>query len=292
MLEDDLVLVHASDWILTEWLEIRGDEHPLDITGHFPVLAGYDTYGNEIYLANVHSPTESFYCLTYVSQGAQNVSVTIPNGKTLSFSRFRVLVLRYDPCDVGVQGIPKDAKFQTGPVYWIRRGNLDSTEGDSKLRSDSGSLVELLEVDVENSPSAPLEDRAYVRCAGSEAPNSRFTEIKMSAANRDILEDLEPAAEISVTTETESFRVQENTTADVGEDGGLKERDTLFEILRERHLIEGQRQMLRAQRRALKDQLRELEDRDLELEELQATSMNPSQAQLTSICISEGEDSE
>ncbi len=35
------------------------------------------------------------------------------------------MVLRHDPCDIEVE-IPAGAKFQTGPVFWMHKGDYNS----------------------------------------------------------------------------------------------------------------------------------------------------------------------
>ncbi len=61
---------------------------------------------------------------THVTDGAYSVS-GINQGKQLTTSEFDVLVLRQDPCDVGLT-IPEGAKYQTGPVYWLQEKYLPS----------------------------------------------------------------------------------------------------------------------------------------------------------------------
>ncbi len=53
MHEDDSLIVHDFQGSLVFWLGVHGAEHPFDSTGHFPVLAGYDTSGREIFVARV-----------------------------------------------------------------------------------------------------------------------------------------------------------------------------------------------------------------------------------------------
>lgn len=98
------------------WLEVLGDKSSLDVTGHFPILAGFDISGNEIYVARIDSVRGRY---TYVSHGANNVSFIDHQGKLKITTRFYVMALKHDPCDLDAQVIPKGAKFQTGPFYWI-----------------------------------------------------------------------------------------------------------------------------------------------------------------------------
>lgn len=136
MLDDDILVPSnsfASESELWLWLEVNGDEHPLDITGHYPVLAGFDNSGREIYVARIES--NSGY--TYVSDGTLNVSFADHHGNPKVSSQFEVMVLKHDPCDVHAQAIPKRAKFQTGPVYWMRREAFEEYL-DSEYFCDSG----------------------------------------------------------------------------------------------------------------------------------------------------------
>lgn len=136
MNEDDVLVPscgYTSESELLFWLVVDGDERPFGVTGHFPILAGLDTSGEEIYVARI----ESCSGYTYVSDGARNVSFTNRRGKEKVSSRFEVMILKHDPCDVGVQNIPEGAKFQTGPVYWIRREDGgECSDSESEAGSD------------------------------------------------------------------------------------------------------------------------------------------------------------
>lgn len=111
------------------WLEVNGSEHPFNATGHFPVLAGYSTSGKELYVARL-----CFNSYTYVSDGARSVWNYACRAAEY---RFQVLVLRHNPCDVGPQMVPKGAKFQTGPVYWIH----DEDEHSKPLKEGRKAIL-------------------------------------------------------------------------------------------------------------------------------------------------------
>lgn len=64
----------------TVWLEVHCEERALDLTGHFPVLAGFDRSGDEIYLARISGSMDHLYLYTYVSQGTRNVMITHDSG--------------------------------------------------------------------------------------------------------------------------------------------------------------------------------------------------------------------
>ncbi|KLO18107.1 hypothetical protein SCHPADRAFT_936566 [Schizopora paradoxa] len=109
-----------SDVVISgyNYLEVDGDDDPFSAGGHFPVLAGYDVCGKELYVAEVvHGDGHIF---SYVPDGARSLSIADRNGEVRVCNRFRVLVLQYDPCVIGECSIPEGAKLQTGYVYWIR----------------------------------------------------------------------------------------------------------------------------------------------------------------------------
>jgi len=108
--EDDTFKLCCSSKVCL-WLQVNGNEHPFDAAGHFPVLAGYNILGKELFVARNH-----FSDYTHIPDGARSVW---NHACRAALHRFEVLVLRHDPCDVGPQMIPRGAKFQTGPVYWI-----------------------------------------------------------------------------------------------------------------------------------------------------------------------------
>lgn len=143
------------------WLQVHGDEHPFNGAGHFPVLAGYDSSGREIYVARIRNDDHDVpYIFTCVSEGARNASIIGRDGRTRIARHFEVLVLRHDPCDVGVQEIPEGAKLQTGPVYWIC---VEGSDSDAASSVDSEMSLELeleylqfeVDPDIVHFPSQP-----------------------------------------------------------------------------------------------------------------------------------------
>lgn len=139
----------------TLWLRVLGEEHPFDSKGHFPVLAGYDTSGRELYIARSWDGESAYY--TYVSDGDMCISFIRDDGKWTTASRFFVLVLKHDPCDVGVPEIPEGAKFQTGPVYWVQADDDDESETDIEVSSNSAAEQRVVEVDLDDSCSNSVE---------------------------------------------------------------------------------------------------------------------------------------
>ncbi len=101
-MRDDLLIVHDFQGSLVFWLGVHGAEHPFDSTGHFPVLAGYDTSGREIFVARafLSDNGRAGYSYSYVCDGARSMSIIGEDGKRRTTSQFYVLVLRHDPCDV------------------------------------------------------------------------------------------------------------------------------------------------------------------------------------------------
>ncbi len=54
MHKDDSLIVHDFQRRFVLWLRVDSVEHPFDSTGHFPVLAGYDTSGRDIFVAQAY----------------------------------------------------------------------------------------------------------------------------------------------------------------------------------------------------------------------------------------------
>jgi len=125
MMKPDDALHCPSNSIL--WLEFHGDVAPFDVTGHYPILAGFtsDESPRELYVAMVY-PQPFLVCYTYIEDGAQTVEFVDERGKWRVASTFYVMVLRHDLLDVERPhmhtGPPTgpDVFLQTGPVYWTR----------------------------------------------------------------------------------------------------------------------------------------------------------------------------
>ncbi len=164
------------------WLRINGDEHPFDATGHFPVLAGYNASGREMYIARIwvdnHDVPSVF---TYVVDGARNVSFLGRDGRRRTARRFDVLVLRHDPLDVGVLEIPEGAKLQTGPVYWIREDEDDDSDSDAYSEASSDSYFE-------NWPAGPGLDDDSCSTLPEEAQSRRMEDSTEALARVEKLE--------------------------------------------------------------------------------------------------------
>lgn len=91
----------------------------LDVTGHYPVLAGFDPTGEPLYIA---LKDRHFYgILTCVKNGSSHATFVIDHvsGETVTVDRFYVLVLRHDPVDSKPTAVPDGAMDPTGPVFWL-----------------------------------------------------------------------------------------------------------------------------------------------------------------------------
>jgi len=95
-------------------------EGPFDVTGHYPILAGYDQDGMTFYVAAVK--IEFVYHFTCVEDGARTARYTDEIGDTYETDEFFVLALRHDPSDFTppYPRIPAGAMDQTGPLYWLK----------------------------------------------------------------------------------------------------------------------------------------------------------------------------
>jgi len=258
MHEDDVLFKDASpNESLVLWLRVDGVEHPFDSTGHFPVLAGYDTSGREIFVAQAFfksSDSDWPACaFSYVCDGACSVSAIRWDGKRRTTSRFDVMVLRHDPCVVRM-AIPAGAKFQTGPVFWM--GKEDHR---SYLNSNIDSMSEywVSESDSADSSSTDSED-------GDEDE----LESTLPAPTHGFLEELElddlriPMAELQPTSHSESTTIESEEYRDA--ELQVDERNALAEL---QHVIEDQKLELEAQRQELEVQSRELDEQNRKLEE-------------------------
>ncbi len=119
MHKDDSLFVDG----LVLWLRVDGVEHPFDSTGHFPVLAGYDTSGREIFVARASFGDVRWMEFCYVCDGVRSVSIICRDGKRRTTSRFKVMVLKHDPCDVRM-AIPAAAKFPNRTSVLDAQGGL------------------------------------------------------------------------------------------------------------------------------------------------------------------------
>lgn len=111
------VLICKTELVM--WLT-HDQEEAFDPTGHYPVLAGYDMSGNALYIACVAKDVDfGIRYLTVVAEGSSTVSYVDFSGSMRTTSRFHVLALRYNPCQLDLSDdLLSDAIDPTGPVYW------------------------------------------------------------------------------------------------------------------------------------------------------------------------------
>jgi len=125
------------------WLKVRGNKKPFEATGHFPIRAGYDTFGKERYIALVVNPVDrgKFY-FTFVTDGSRAASFIDWDDNLRAEHVFYVLVLQYDPSDMGPPhpSIPEDALDQTGPVYWTYSEFEEEIKESSEDGNSEGEL--------------------------------------------------------------------------------------------------------------------------------------------------------
>lgn len=129
----------AIDGNMVLWLRVEAGRHqPFDVTGHYPILAGYDEAdGAALYVA-AHK-YDSVYHFTHVKNGARTVRYTDEIGEVHAVGKFFVLALRCDPMDLPLPHprIPESAMDQTGPLYWLKF--WPQKDPDYCARSDSGT---------------------------------------------------------------------------------------------------------------------------------------------------------
>ncbi|KLO13893.1 hypothetical protein SCHPADRAFT_940000 [Schizopora paradoxa] len=197
-----LQLAHSSDLecsLFSErgyddvfFLEVYGHSSPFDATGHYPILAGFNSEdeSEELYTAIVFyddaddgDAVLSKKCLVHVGDGARVVSYVDGKGNQRKTDRFFVMVLRYDPSDREYRhrDIPSSAVFQTGPAYWLeaRRTVVDGAKDNSNICEDESE-----DVDVE-------ENRDEVRC-----DDEVFEEEERPSAESSSYQTLEEVQEI------------------------------------------------------------------------------------------------
>jgi len=102
------------------WLSVNGDDAPFDATGHYPILAGYDSSGNPLFVAAVRI---EFLCyFAPVAEGASTLTYQDELGDEHVSHGFFVLALRHNPSDISPP-YPRaraGAMDPTGPLYWLR----------------------------------------------------------------------------------------------------------------------------------------------------------------------------
>lgn len=252
MYEADLLNIYRFRGLVF-WLRVHGDEHPFDVTGHYPVLAGYDSVGREIFIARVDEELN----YVYVADGARSVSIVDEDDERITFSEFDVLVLRHDPSDHRAQAIPEGAKFQTGPVYWIHE-----MDDDTSLDSDSDSDVEdrhaMLSPD-DSSIDLLEEVRVELGRLTTSEPREAQAPSTQAAEEQELV-----IQQASVVDDTESNSATERTIIEPEKqrNGDLRQEewDAAAELRRAHRLIEEQWRKLEAQQKELEEQKRKLDD--------------------------------
>ncbi|KLO06232.1 hypothetical protein SCHPADRAFT_696213 [Schizopora paradoxa] len=124
---------------------------PFEVTGHFPLLAGYDDKtGKALYVALVHWPGEEVdrWYLTCVEDGAILARYIDEVGEEKPTEEFFVLALRHDPSDI-VPPYPqthKGAMDPTGPLHWLPFWPKKDPEyfEDERLRKADEALESIL----------------------------------------------------------------------------------------------------------------------------------------------------
>lgn len=102
------------------YLRVHGSKFRFNVTGHYPILAGYNAIGEPLYLASVR--LGDVWHFTTVTNGASEATVLDELGKERTTQTFFVLALRHDPSD-HQQPYPlvrKRAMDPTGPLYWLK----------------------------------------------------------------------------------------------------------------------------------------------------------------------------
>jgi len=140
------------------WLPIDGRQAPFDITGHYPILAGYEESHKPLYVAAVKIDHD--YYFTVVEDGASTVRYSDEVDGRRETHEFLVLGLRYDPSDLTppYPHASAGAMDATGPLRWLKfwpekdadycAASDSAKEDDSNLKSFLNSLdVSKAEVD-------------------------------------------------------------------------------------------------------------------------------------------------
>ncbi|KLO05453.1 hypothetical protein SCHPADRAFT_1002900 [Schizopora paradoxa] len=139
-----LVFLRVNEWFT------RNNTH-FEVTGHFPVLAGYDNSTRRArYAALVHSPGSDMdlWYFTTVEDGADLATYVDEVGEEHMSDMFFVLALRHDPSDV-IPPYPrtrKGAMDPTGPLHWLSfwpKKDPDYFE-DERLRKPDDALESIL----------------------------------------------------------------------------------------------------------------------------------------------------
>ncbi len=97
------------------WHTVTGD-----LTGYYPVLAGFDASGTALY---VHEPAANSYAPVFarVANGDSMLQIEGKNRNLSATKSLRVLGLRHDPSDIHppYPCAPLGAMDPTGPIHWL-----------------------------------------------------------------------------------------------------------------------------------------------------------------------------
>ncbi len=115
--------IHNDDQVLPfndQESSIDSQEYHFQGTGHYPILAGYDSDGEPLYVAAVR--LDHLWHFTTVEDSASTAVYTDEVGETHTANNFFVLALRHDPSDFPppYPRTRKGAMDPTGPVSWLR----------------------------------------------------------------------------------------------------------------------------------------------------------------------------
>jgi len=151
----DVMMIEAQS---VACVGVDGKRNPFDATGHYPLLAGYDTCGRARYLAMAvnmslidSSGIETYY-FSCVAEGESTMTFFDEDGEMHVTQEFSILVLCHDPSDLH-QPFPlghERAMDQTGPLFWLKYlpttdpdffedWNLDWNLGDSEISDVASS---------------------------------------------------------------------------------------------------------------------------------------------------------
>ncbi len=138
-------LLLGVDMVL--WLRIDKFWPPFVGTGHYPILAGTNQHGEELYVAA--AKVDDIYYFTCVEDGAKSARYTDEIGDVQETEEFFVLALRYDPSDATPPYPPTHAGAMdpTGPLHWLKfwpEKDPDYVALSDSAREDDDHLEALL----------------------------------------------------------------------------------------------------------------------------------------------------
>lgn len=117
----DMMLMKKSDIL---WLGVDGQTGIFDPTGHYPVVAGYDSSGGAFYIGALHITFKAngYDVFDYILSkiGARASSITMSDG--IPQNSFHVMVLQHNPADSPrpLCRTAVGALDPTGPLYWTK----------------------------------------------------------------------------------------------------------------------------------------------------------------------------